>query len=90
VAPAAEASPAELKKRVNPMKLQKLRDRLSEVEQRVAELESEIAQTETALADFKSVEETLRLSDQAAARRKQLEGAVAEWEAVSAELETNS
>jgi ATP-binding cassette, subfamily F, member 3 len=89
-APVVEAAAVEPKKRVNPMKLQKLRDRLSVVELRVAELESEIAQTEAALGDFKSVEETLRLSDRAAARRKELEGAVAEWEAVSAEIEANS
>jgi ATP-binding cassette subfamily F protein 3 len=75
------------KKRVNPMKLKKLQDRLRAVEQEVATLESEIAQHDAALADFKSVEETVRISEIVAERRKQLEGRVAEWESVSAELE---
>jgi ATP-binding cassette, subfamily F, member 3 len=75
------------KKRVNPMKLQKLRTRLREVESEVASLELEIAQHDAALADFKSVEETVRLSEIVAERRKQLEARVAEWEMVSAELE---
>jgi ATP-binding cassette, subfamily F, member 3 len=75
------------KKRVNPMKLKKLQERLRAVEQEVASLESEIAQHDAALADFKSVEETVRVSEIVAERRKQLEARVAEWERVSAELE---
>jgi ATP-binding cassette subfamily F protein 3 len=75
------------KKRVNPMKLQKLRTRLREVESEVSSLESEIAQHDAALADFKSMEETVRISEVVAERRKQLEARVAEWESVSAELE---
>jgi ATP-binding cassette subfamily F protein 3 len=76
-------------KRVNPMKLQKVRDRLSAVEKLVAALESEIAGHETALADFKSVEETVRLNDLLTARRRELETRVAEWESLSAELEAS-
>jgi ATP-binding cassette subfamily F protein 3 len=75
------------KKRVNPMKLQKLQTRLRAVEQEVASLESEIARHDAELADFKSVEETVRVSEIVAERRKQLEARVAEWERVSAELE---
>ena len=74
-------------KRVNPMKLQKLRDRLSAVEKQVAALESEVAAHEAALADFKSVEETVRLNELVTARRRELESRVAEWESLSAELE---
>jgi ATP-binding cassette subfamily F protein 3 len=74
-------------KRVNPMKLKKAQDRLKEVEQQVAALESEIAGHEAALADFKSVEETVRLNDLVTARRKELETRVAEWENLSAELD---
>jgi len=76
------------KARVNPMKLQKVRDRLAAVEQQVAALEAEIAQHEAALADFKSVEETVRLNDLVTARRRELESRVAEWESLSAEIET--
>ena len=78
---------ADSKKRVNPMKLQKLKERLRAVEQEVASLESEIAQHDAALADFKSMEETVRLSEIVAERRKRLEAQVAEWERVSGELE---
>jgi chaperonin cofactor prefoldin len=69
------------------MKLKKLQERLRTVELEVASLESEIAQHDAALADFKSVEETVRVSEVVAERRKQLEARVAEWERVSAELE---
>jgi ATP-binding cassette subfamily F protein 3 len=77
-------------KRVNPMKVQKMRGRLHEVEQQVTALESEIQQHEAALAEFISVEETVRLNELVTARRKELEGHVAEWEELSAELETNA
>ncbi len=87
VEPEPVAVVADSKKRVNPMKLQKLRTRLREVELEVASLESEIAQHDAALADFKSMEETVRISEMVAERRKQLESRVAEWESVSAELE---
>jgi ATP-binding cassette subfamily F protein 3 len=90
VAPGPELPPAsaEPKKRVNPMKVEKLKTRLREVEQRVAELESEIQQHEAALADFKSAEETVRVSAALEARRKDLEQNVAKWEELSAEMET--
>jgi len=76
------------KKRVNPMKIEKLKTRLREVEQRVAELESEIAQHEASLADFKSAEESIRITTALEARRKDLEQNVAKWEELSAQMET--
>jgi ATP-binding cassette subfamily F protein 3 len=82
------AERAKPKPRVNPMKLQKIRDRLAAVEAEVAELESEILQHEAALADFKSTEETMRLTGLVEARRRELESRVAEWEQLSAEIET--
>jgi ATP-binding cassette subfamily F protein 3 len=84
-APVAVAE--ETKKRVNPMKLQKLKDRLKLVEQDVAKLESTIAEAETALGEFKSIEETKRLSDVAESSRGALEDRLKEWEEISAELE---
>ncbi len=83
----APAAPEEPKKRVNPIKRRKLQDRLKEVEEQVASLESEIARHEAALADFKSVEETMRLNDLVTSRRSELESRVAEWENLTAELE---
>jgi ATP-binding cassette subfamily F protein 3 len=89
--PAAPAeSPAEAKKRVNPIKLKKMRDQLRQLEQQVAALESEIKQHEVALADFKSVEETVRLTEIVATRRSELEARVAEWEELSASLEASA
>jgi ATP-binding cassette, subfamily F, member 3 len=78
---------AEPKKRVNPMKLEKLKTRLSAVEKRVAELESEIAQDEAALVDFKSAEETMRVAAALEVRRKELAQSEAEWEELSSEME---
>jgi ATP-binding cassette, subfamily F, member 3 len=77
-------------KRVNPMKVEKMRGRLHAVEQQVAALESEIQQHEAALAEFSSVEETVRLNELVTAQRKELEARVAEWEELSSELETNA
>ncbi len=77
-------------KRVNPLKLKKLRDRLGEVEREVAAIESEIAQREAELAAFTSVEETMRLSDLVTSRRRDLEARLAEWERLSAELEATA
>jgi ATP-binding cassette subfamily F protein 3 len=87
-APVAE--PVAPKKRVNPMKLQKLRDDLQKAEERVAELESQIAQSDAALADYKNAEETKRLADKSAADREELAKVVADWERLSAELEEAS
>lgn len=88
IEPVAQApAPAEPKKRLNPIKLQQIKDRVASLEERIAELESEIVQLEGALADFKSAEETIRLTDTIAARRTELEVAMAEWEALSAEVE---
>jgi ATP-binding cassette subfamily F protein 3 len=73
--------------RVNPMKAQKMRERLSEVESRVAALESAIQQVEAKLGDFKSSEETLRLTKQLDVHRGELEQRVAEWEELTAGLD---
>ena len=86
-APEVNSNSRKDKPRVNPMKLQKMRERLQEVERQVASLESEIQRHETALGDFKSVEETARLTDSLRARRTQLEARVAEWEELTAEME---
>ena len=88
--PIRDSNGAASGKRVNPMKIQKLRDRLSAVEKQVAALEAEIAQLDASLADFKSVEETLRVNDLVTARRRELEARVAEWENLSAEVEASN
>ena len=75
------------KPRVNPMKAQKMRERLRDVEVQVAELESEIQQHEATLADFKSVDETVRLTEVLTQKRRELETRVNEWEDLTGELE---
>jgi len=81
---------AEVKKdrpRVNPMKAQKMRERLGAVESEVASLESAIQLCEAALGDFKSADETARLSKQLDVHRGELEQRVAEWEELTAGLD---
>jgi len=77
-------------KRANPMKLKKLREQLKEVEQEVAALETEIARHEAALAEFKSADETVRLTLLVDERRKDLDARVAEWEQLSAQIEATT
>ncbi len=85
-APAAEASRG---KRLNPLKLQRMKDRCAEIEQEVASLETAIAGYEAELADFKSVDETQRLMGLAEAGRKTLDALMQEWEELSREIEEN-
>ncbi|HEV2202661.1 MAG TPA: ABC-F family ATP-binding cassette domain-containing protein [Bryobacteraceae bacterium] len=90
IEPAPAPQQKKEKPRVNPMKTRKMRDRLKEVEERIAALESEIQQHEGALADFKSVEETVRVTGLLDQRRKDLETRVAEWEELTSELEASA
>jgi ATP-binding cassette subfamily F protein 3 len=75
------------KSRVNPMKLKKLKDRVLEIEQEVARAESDIARIEAELGDFRSAEETIRLSNLLDERRKTIESLMAEWEKSSQSIE---
>jgi len=76
--------PESRQKRVNPIKLRQLRERVGEIEQEIAKLETGIAECEQSLQSFVSVEETSRLTDLLAARRADLESLMREWEEVSA------
>jgi len=95
-APVATTTPTQARdregtgKRVNPMKLNKLRTDLTKAESDIAALETEIAQHESALADYKSAEESMRLSDLLTKRRAELETRVSQWEKISEEIEANS
>jgi ATP-binding cassette subfamily F protein 3 len=84
---AVAAAPA---KRVNPMKLQKLKDQVASAESDIASLESQIAQHEASLADFKSNEETIRVTGLLTDARTKLDARVAEWEQFTRELEAAS
>jgi ATP-binding cassette subfamily F protein 3 len=78
------------KKRLNPMVVQQMQDRRGTIEEEVAKAETEIAEYESALSDFKSMDETMRLTGLLDTRRKELESLLAEWEDVSSAIEMNS
>jgi ATP-binding cassette subfamily F protein 3 len=75
------------KKRVNPMKLQKLKDRCSWVEEEIASLETEIARLEASLGDYRSAEESARTARAIEEHRARLAGLLNEWEELSATIE---
>jgi ATP-binding cassette, subfamily F, member 3 len=82
---AASGKPA---KRVNPMKIQKLKERCGSVEQDIARTESEISALEGELANFRSADESLRVAQQLDVRRADLERLMSEWEELSASIES--
>jgi len=88
--PDAAAAPAKPAQRLNPIKLQKMKDRRGEIEIEVATVEAEIAETEIALGSFVSVEETARLSELVTARQTALSALLEEWEQVAQVIEENS
>jgi len=88
-APAA-ATPVAPAKRVNPMKLKSMQDRLKQIEVEVARLETAIAQSESELAVYKSAEESLRLSTLITERRASIDKLMAEWEDLSLALEESA
>jgi len=81
----ADAEPKQ--KRLNPIKLKQMRERLQEIEEEVARLEAAISVAETALQSFVSVEETQKQTDVLNSSRTELEQRMAEWEELAANLE---
>jgi len=86
---APSASKAAVDKRLNPIKLRQMKDRRRAIEDEVTRLEVEIADYEQALANFKSAEESVRMSDLLNARRADLASLMAEWEEVAQTIEAN-
>ncbi len=74
-------------RRVNPMKLKQMEDQAKQLENRIAEIESQIQQAELAFADFAGPEQATRLAADLDTRRAELDRAMAEWEAVTGEIE---
>jgi ATP-binding cassette subfamily F protein 3 len=74
-------------KRVNPIKLQKMKDRCQELEEKIGGVESAIAQCEAALQNFVSNEETMRLTQELKERRAELEILIPEWEKLAETLQ---
>ena len=67
-----------------------MKERRREIEEEVTRLETEIADYEAALSNYVSAEETRRVSELLEARRRDLEGLLAEWEDVAQSIEANS
>jgi ATP-binding cassette subfamily F protein 3 len=84
----AESKPAEPVKKVNPIKLAKMREELSSVERDLARLEGEIAEGERKLAVYVSAEESQRTAQDIQARRTEAEKLMARWEELQLELES--
>ncbi|MFT4114475.1 ABC-F family ATP-binding cassette domain-containing protein [Silvibacterium sp.] len=81
------AAPETAKKRVNPIKLKQMQDRLAAVETEMPQLETAITETETALGNFVSMEETARLSKVLEGLRTMQTALTEEWEGLMLELE---
>jgi ATP-binding cassette, subfamily F, member 3 len=74
------AAPAADAKRLNPIKLKQMKDRIKELEAEISRLESVIAGCETALQNFVNADETQRQSRELATSREKLQASMAEWE----------
>ena len=73
-------------KRVNPMKLKQLEDRLGQVEAEIAKHEAVVANCEAKLSNYVSADESQRVAAQAAEARAAIEQLMLEWETVSEQL----
>src|SRR6202522_1151243 len=90
---ATAAAPTSVKaaeKRVNPLRLQHMKERQGEIERQIARLESQIADCESALSNFVSVDETKRTSDLLEAHKSTLAATLSEWEEVAQLTEAGS
>ena len=83
-------APKAPERRVNPLKLQQMKDRQGKIEAQTARIEAEIAKYEAALGNFVSVEETKRVSELLDTRKSELGKLLAEWEEVAETIEANT
>ncbi len=74
-------------KRVNPIKLRQMQDRLAAVEAEIPRVDGWVAETEQALGVYVSAEETQRLTEVLAALRDRQAELNSEWEELSMQLE---
>jgi ATP-binding cassette subfamily F protein 3 len=73
-------------KRVNPMKVKQLEDRLVAVEAEIAKREAAVASYEAELSNYVSADESQRIATEAAKEREAIEALMLEWETVSEQL----
>jgi ATP-binding cassette subfamily F protein 3 len=82
-----EATVAEPKKRrVNPLLLKQMQERVAELEEAVSRAEAEIAALERELSEFRSAEETKRLLERLNACRAELDALLVQWEEASSAI----
>jgi ATP-binding cassette, subfamily F, member 3 len=74
-------------KRVNPIKLKQMQERLAEVEAEIPRVEGWVAEAEQSLAVYVSAEETQRLTEVLAVLRDRQTELTSEWEELSTQLE---
>ena len=86
--PEKEEASASRQKRLNPIKLRQMRERVREIEEEITKLEAGIAECEQSLQNFVSAEETARATQLLETRRADLESLMKEWEEVSAVIES--
>ena len=82
--------PATPIKRLNPIKLKQLEDRLTAVERELPQVESHIATNEEKLGHFTSAEDSQRLAAELNTLRQRQAALLAEWEELSLALEDQS
>ena len=87
--PGIEPEPAK-QKRLNPIKLKQMKERLQELEEEIARLEAAIAAAETALQNFVNADETQRQTTLLEQSKTQLVLAMAEWEELGQTLEAQA
>ena len=75
-------------RRLNPIKLRQMKERVGEIEEEITKLEAGIAECEHLLQTFVSAEETARLSELLNVRRADLGSLMSEWEQISAAIES--
>jgi ATP-binding cassette subfamily F protein 3 len=86
---AAPPEPEAPKKRVNPLKLKQMKERVQELENEIARLEAAVLQAQSALEKYVSPGETQRQTQLLNQSKAQLERSVAEWEELAGELEAS-
>jgi len=77
-------------KRLNPIKLKKLEDRVAAIEQELAAIDSRIAAAEEGLGHYVSAEESQRTAAELDELRNQRNALLAEWESLASTLEEHS
>jgi ATP-binding cassette subfamily F protein 3 len=82
-APAPEAAP---KKKINPIKLKQLQDRVVQLEADIASTEAAMTDTEAKLSNYSNADESARLGTALAALREKHEKLLADWESTSEAL----